>query len=351
MKDFSKLIAFCNSCEQAPYRRLAEAYKTVSDSKEHIERIRKDIGMLVDKGEISFKKGAKVSPIIVEKTLETNLIEFLQSYQGKSYRPAPIRHSEKIGVINLYDAHIDKIGYGKGACIDENIKSFTNLFHELLDKTLSHDPEYIIFPIGNDFFHTNGPSNHTKGGTYVGSSIGNEESFIKGVGLLIDTLSSILANVPVYVPLIQGNHSEDKDFYLGQVLKAYFRNNPCAYLDMSTAPRKHYQYGLNMLSFAHGNREKGTNVAKLPTLMATEEPLMWGNTKHRCFYLGDIHHKQEYKFLKTIDHPGVEVRFLRSVGEYDKWHVENNYIGIPKTGESHIWDKNKGLASIHLVNR
>ncbi len=44
-------------------------------------------------------------------------------------------------------------------------------------------------------------------------------------------------------------------------------------------------------------------------------------------FMGDIHHKQEYKFLRVKDFPGITMRFLRSVGVIDQYHNDRGYLG------------------------
>ena len=58
------------------------------------------------------------------------------------------------GIINIYDAHIDKMTVlsetGTESDIYRNVETFERHFDKLLDYLAA--PEVIIFPIGNDFF-------------------------------------------------------------------------------------------------------------------------------------------------------------------------------------------------------
>jgi len=84
--------------------------------------------------------------------------------------------------------------------------------------------------------------------------------------------------------------------------------------------------------------------------MATEAPQLWADTKYRIFFLGDLHHKIEYKFLRVKDYPGVEVKFLRSVGTSDRWHTDHGYIGVPATAEAYLFSKTKGQIANYSIN-
>ena len=60
--------------------------------------------------------------------------------------------------------------------------------------------------------------------------------------------------------------------------------------------------------------------------------------------------KIEYKFLRVKDYPGVEVKFLRSVGTSDRWHTDHGYIGIPATAEAYLFSKTKGQIANYSIN-
>jgi hypothetical protein len=258
-------------------------------------------------------------------------------------------------ILNLYDAHIDKVCLlsetREEGSLEKNIATFEILFDSILAPAISYNPELIIIPVGHDFFNTNGNTNTTKRGTPQDTEVKSNKSFKVGVELLRRCIDKAAQVAKVQVRVIFGNHSEDKDFYLGQVLSAVYENN--ANVDVITEDQElksqYEQYGVNLFGFAHGDTEI-KNITQLPLLMAEQAKQKWADTKFRYFYLGDKHHKMEYKFLRTKDFIGCTVSFLRSVGTSDKWHTDNGYIGVPKTAEAHIWHKEKGLKTILMAN-
>ena len=132
-------------------------------------------------------------------------------------------------------------------------------------------------------------------------------------------------------------------------LSLIYENNERVEVENSRKQRKYFKYGNALLGFAHGDKEK-MKVDQLPLMMAEESKEDWANTKYREWYLGDIHHKQEFKFLRGKDFIGCMVRFLRSVGTSDTWHTDSGYIGIPKTAEAFVWSFNSGLKANYLLN-
>jgi hypothetical protein len=281
------------------------------------------------------------------------LLEEFKGYTPPVPRFIYQKQQDCAAVINLLDAHIDKVCLvaetGYGSTIEDNIQEFERLFDTLLTHCATYTPELIILPVGHDFFNTNGPANTTKRGTPQATTTSSEESFKQGTKLLRRCIDKAKHIAPVKVKVIKANHSEDKDFYLGQVLEAVYEKDENVEVDTERRQRKYEQYGINLFGFAHGDKEKG-KTAQLPLRMAEEEKHRWAETTYRTFYLGDIHHKEEYQFLRSKDYPGVLVKFLRSVGTTDMWHYDNGYIGIPRTGEVEIHSKTGGIIGQHFAH-
>ena len=248
-------------------------------------------------------------------------------------------------VINLFDAHIDKLVLSNesnvGSDIHDNIKRFEKSFGELISQVYFYNPNLIYFPVGNDFWTTNGPQNTTKKGTPQQISTTSEESFDMGFELLVRCIDKAMGLGKVIVPVIKGNHDEDKTHYLGHSLDAYYHKNPNVVIDRSRHQRKYYRFGVNMFGFAHGDKEK-RKLDRIPLYMAEERKEMWAQTMFRTFYLGDIHHENKYKLHLSHDGVGVEVKFLRALTDQDKWHTDEGYIGILKTAYAEIWDHDEG---------
>ena len=256
-------------------------------------------------------------------------------------------------VVNIYDAHLDKrdIRYKNrgGEQVDVLTQEITNGFIKLLEALLVNNPTTFVLPIGNDLFTTNGFMNTTKRGTPQDPTVPHEYTFKKGLSLIRKIIDTLTQYGEVYVPVIKGNHDEDSTYYLGTCLEVLYENNENVTIENSRKDRKYFQYEDNLLGFAHGDKLKNA-IDKLPLTMATENPKVWGDTKYRVFFCGDLHHKQEFKFLRTKDYAGCEVKYLRSVSITDMWHDENGFIGIPRTLEGYIFDSKKGQIANYSIN-
>lgn len=281
------------------------------------------------------------------------LLKSIKEYVKPEHKVQYPKQNKNIAIINLFDAHIDKLCVisetDKNSSLEENIATFEKSFDELLNAAIPYLPEMIVFPVGNDFYNTNGSSNTTKRGTPQDILVKSEDSFIVGVNVLRRCIDKASKYAKVYVPVIKGNHDEDKVFYLGQCLSFIYDNNPNVSVDASRHQRKYIKYGQNLFGFAHGDKEV-SNISFLPLIMAEERKQDWASTSYREWFMGDKHHRFEYKFMRMKDFPGASVRYLRSVGTSDKWHYDQGYIGVPKTAELFIYDYNKGLKANFQTN-
>ena len=276
-----------------------------------------------------------------------NLAESLKGYQFCAPNLGKKIVSNSIGLINLFDAHIDKVcivdNTHTNSSIDYNIEHFKRAFVALFSKCLS--AEKIIFPIGNDFFNANDEKNTTVKGTPQDSLFDWKDSFSKGVELIRWCVDYMLqAGKPVDLITVYSNHDSTKLFYLSKCIELIYAGNENVNIDLQGVQRKYNIYGANLFGFAHGDKEK---TAALPLLMATERRKDWANVSNCFWFLGDKHHEKTFMFKKSLDMPSVEVHWLRAVATSDNWHYQSGYIGIPKTAYCYIFDKKHGLTTTH----
>lgn len=282
------------------------------------------------------------------------LFDSFKDYQTPTFQYPEQSLSKNCAIINLYDAHLDKISLkgetGENITMQDNINRYVKGFDTLLASVLTHDPEQIIFPIGNDLFHANDMSGRTKRGTQIQYLCSPEEAYAEICKVTIGCVAKLAqTGAKVVIPFVKGNHDEDNITILGFWLRELFSgNNQITFLP-GRLQRNYIQYGKNLFGFAHGDKEK-SKINDLPLLMAQEVPKMWAETIYRVIMCGDLHHEIEYKFLSTKDRPGVKVVFLRSVGGSDKWHVDHGWTGIPKTAYAEIWGKDEGELAGFKVN-
>ena len=291
---------------------------------------------------------------ISQQEVFQRLFSSFQDYKIPSFQFPKQSLSSNCAIINLYDAHLDKISLrgetGENITMQDNIDRYVKGFDTLLTSVLTHDPETIIFPVGNDLFHANDMTGRTKRGTQIQYLCSSEEAYEEICKVTVDCIVKLAqTGAKIVIPFVKGNHDEDNVTILGFWLRQLFADNKQIGFLPGRLQRNYIQYGANLFGFAHGDKEK-SKISDLPLLMAQEVPDLWAATKYRKFLCGDLHHEFEYKFLSSKDRPGVQVAFLRSVGGSDKWHVDHGWIGIPKTAYAEIWDKKEGEKAGFKIN-
>lgn len=332
--------------------------ENTTDYKEHLN----ELGITEDQvSSVKYwqtQKGQVRYSIVTKR--DYSLDEMFERFQEKmkDYKPPTVKklvtkYDNTCAIINLFDAHIDKLPFPASASPDvfqKFLDEYSSAYEVLLNNAATFKPEMIIIPIGNDMLNTNGFHSRTKKGTELGQQlVTHDKAFIEAIGIVREQIDKARQFAKVKIIVVRGNHDRDVDFYLGYALSIIYENCDDVDVNYSLSQRKYVRFGNNLFGFAHGDIEK-RKINSMPLIMAEEMKKDWGETKYREWYLGDIHHKQDYNFLRVKDSPGVTVRFLRSVGINDDWSHENGFIGVHRTAESYIWHKEKGLIANFSIN-
>ena len=211
---------------------------------------------------------------------------------------------------------------------------------ELIGYASNFSISRTIFPVGNDFFNSNTAEMMTAHGTPQEDDVRWQRTFKLGCDFLIRTIDKLLALAPVDIVVIPGNHDEERVFYLGEYLLAWYHKNSNVTVDNRPIKRKYYSFGKNLIGFTHGYFEKN---GRLDSLMAYEAPQLWANSEHREWHLGDKHHKVDMVLKADEFANGVTVRILRSLATPSVWEFDKGLVGSRKAAEAFIWDINNGV--------
>ena len=243
----------------------------------------------------------------------------------------------------LYEISLPDIHYGKitDEPSDTIEKHYMQAIVDLHRKADGLNIERFLLPVGNDGLNSEGMSRATTKGTPQQDSMRWRQSF-RGYWHLVTKAIDYLAQfAPVDVVVIQGNHDFERMFYVGEVLDALYHNNKNVNIDNSLDTRKYYEYGINMIMFTHGDKEK---AQELPLLIATEQPAMWSRSKVREVHCGHKHKEMLNEYM------GTKVRFIPSICANDAWHKTQGYVGTLRCGQAFIWSKNRGLEGYLQTN-
>ena len=262
----------------------------------------------------------------------------------KTIAPAPKKRTYTIENANpiVYEISLPDIHYGKET--DDDVKTaedhFMNSVRELHERASGLNIQRFLLPIGNDGMNSEGMRKTTTKGTPQSDSINWQKSFIGYTKLIIDAANYLAEYAPVDIVIIQGNHDFERMFYAGEVLSAWFERDQNIIVDNGLDSRKYYEYGVNMIMFTHGDKEK---TAEMPLIMATEQPLMFSRTKCREVHCGHLHKEM------VNEYRGIKVRFIPSICANDSWHKIMGYESL-RCAQAYIWNKEKGCEGYLQVN-
>ena len=270
-------------------------------------------------------------------TTKDELIKYLEEYSPIVESNYETKEDPVTYEISLPDIHYGKMD---GQTLDESEEEYMNTVKDLLNKAQGLNVERILLPVGNDGMNSEGYSRATTKGTPQQDSAEWQETFVGYCNLMVRTISYLALTCPVDVIIVQGNHDYERMFYAGEFLKAFFLNDERVTIDNNYNSRKYYTYGVNLIMFTHGDKEK---PAEMPLIMATEEPMLFAKAKFREVHCGHLHKEM------VNEYRGVKVRFIPSICGNDAWHKMMGYEA-KRTGQAHIWSKNRGYEGYLQTN-
>jgi len=266
--------------------------------------------------------------------------KFLENYKSNYIPiPSPERNESKDIVdieLSLSDYHLAKRYVDGDNDPVIRVKRFFDVAKALVDKVRAvYDINKVIFPISNDFFHTDNYQNSTTNGTPQDTIIDYATEYEAGFAILSDTIKMLKANsITVEVILVQGNHDRTKGFYLAHALDIFFSNDNDVKFIREEGLIKGTMVGETFIGYHHGN----CKIDQLPLLFAThpEYAKMFGNAKYREVHTGDKHHYM----AKEIK--GVRIQQMPSLSGTDRWHKDNNFVHSVRAALALVYDKQWG---------
>ena len=257
--------------------------------------------------------------------------KFLDSYTPKDIQifkvDNPYNNKVIIDVeISIYDFHLAKKTTGLLETIEKRKEQYLDVLQDLVEKVRScFVIRKIVFPISNDFFHTDNYNNQTTQLTPQDVLVSYDKEYEEGFDLLVTSINYLKAvSETVDVILVQGNHDRTKSFYLAHALEVVFKNNVDILFHRKHSTTKFISLGTTFIGYHHGN----CKIEELPLVFATgtDSCEAFGNAKYREVHTGDKHHYM----AKEIK--GVRMQQMPSLSGVDRWHEDNNFINNIRAG-------------------
>ena len=290
-------------------------------------------------------------------------INFEQFYKDllakhKSIKYKPVKYSKNesnLLEVNIFDLHLGKLCWSEEVENNYDTKIASARFNYALQQIIHRAGPFgydrIVFPIGNDFFNSDGHLNQTTMGTRQDEDSRWQKTYMTGKKLLIEAIDYMRQFAPVDVIVVPGNHDWTKSFFLGDTLASWYRSDKCVSVNNKANPRKYYEYGSVLLGYTHGNNEK---IEALRSLMAFEAKDAWARTRYKEFHLGHQHRKLSVKHTIKSDllheELGVVIRSMSSLAGTDAWHHTMGYVGPTRAAEAFLWNKDSGLIGNFNIN-
>lgn len=277
------------------------------------------------------------SDVSIKDGLEEFKTDLLESISKISTLPRTITRvpdTNKDGhllVVDPADVHIQKLATVFETGDEYNSQIACQRVREgvegLIQKANGFNINQILFVGGNDILHTDNKNKTTTSGTPQDVDSNWYTAFATAKNLYIEVIDRLLEVADVHFVHNPSNHDFILGTLLADVIQTYYKDCKNITFDCDLKHRKYYKYGKNLIGTTHGD---GAKPDLLPILMATEQPIMWSETKYRFIFSHHLHHKV------AKDYIGVTFEALRSPSGTDGWHSKSGYTGVIKAVEGFV---------------
>jgi hypothetical protein len=234
--------------------------------------------------------------------------------------PAPSHViSDLLCVYPQGDPHVGLHSWWAEAGEDFDLKIAERLMCAAVDRLVATAPAAetaLLLNLG-DMFHADNQRNESQSGHKL--DVDGRWAKVQQVGLraMLHCVRRLLEkHKRVILRINRGNHDDHSAYALAMMISCFFHDEPRVEVDLSPAVAWYFQFGKVLIGSTHGDRIKGPDM--LP-IMAADEPEKWGETKHRYWYVGHVHHQdiKEYR--------GGVVEYFRTLAARDAWHAGQGY--------------------------
>jgi hypothetical protein len=169
-----------------------------------------------------------------------------------------------------------------------------------------------------DFMHVDNRKQQTPNG---GNLLDVDTRYNKLCRVVVMTLRYCISQMlrkfnHVKVVCSPGNHNPDSAGWMALALSMYYENEPRVEIDTGQGAFFYHRFGKNLIGITHGDKVK---LADLMEIMAADRPKEWGDTEHRYFWTGHVHHE------KVMELRGGVTESFNTLAPGDAWHASSGY--------------------------
>lgn len=266
-------------------------------------------------------------------------------FKGTSETPPTPKNADAdlLTVFPLGDPHLGMFAWAEETGADFDLEIAERNLVAAVDHLVELAPpseQALIINLG-DFFHSDNSTNRTaRSGNALDVDTRWAKVFRVGVRTMRRCIDRALTrHKTVHVWNVPGNHDDHTAQALAVCIAMYYENNPRVRVDMSPAAFFYMRFGRVLLGSTHGDNVKPAN---LPGIMATDRASDWGETRHRHWFVGHIHHDS----LK--EYPGCTVESFRTLAARDAWHARSGYRS-DRDMKLDVFHREHGRINRHIV--
>ena len=234
--------------------------------------------------------------------------------------PAPqLSNDDLMAVYPMGDPHFGLHAWWQDAGEDFDLKLAEDLTCGAIDRLVNSAPPAktaLLLNLG-DMFHADNQQNVSKSGHQL--DVDGRWAKVQQVGLkaMLHCIKRLLEkHEKVIFRINKGNHDGHSSYALALMISCYFDKEPRVEVDLSPAVSWYYQFGKVLIGSTHGDTIKGADMV---AIMAADKPKAWGETVHRYWYVGHVHHQD------TKEYRGGVVEYFRTLAARDAWHTGQGY--------------------------
>lgn len=235
--------------------------------------------------------------------------------------PGPAHsHADLLAVYPFGDPHFGLYVWGKECGEDFDLKIAKAITLGAVDRLVDAAPaaHTAVLLLLGDVLHMNDQTNRTPG---HGHQLDADTRFLQVIEVGVETfrhaaLRMLEKHEHVIVKVIPGNHDPEAHIAIVIGLAGYFHNEPRITVDRTPGKHWFYRFGKVLLASTHGDT---TKAEQLLGVMACDRAEDWGQTKHRYWMCGHVHHSSVKEF------PGVTVETFRTLAAKDAYATGHGY--------------------------
>ena len=252
--------------------------------------------------------------------------------------------SDLMAVYPLGDPHVGMLALKDESGADWNLKTAQSVFCGVFDRLVKVAPscdQAVIVNLG-DYFHYDNASKVTErsrnqldvDGTYL-------DMADTGIKIMVQMINSALEHHKhVKVITAIGNHDDTGAMFLQACLKHMYQDSSRVEIVSTSSVFQYFQHGKCLVGVHHGHTAK---MDKLPMVMATDKPEEWGESVHRYWLTGHIHHDS------MKEYSGCKVESFRTLAGKDNYAASHGYRA-GQDSKALVFHREFGEVERHTIN-